>query len=126
MTKRSELYKCELCGNIAEMMHAGQGTMVCCGQTMTKIVENTTDAAKEKHVPVLTKTEDGWKVAVGSVEHPMTDAHYIEWIELITEDKTYIKYLKPNDKPEAEFCTCAKKVTARAYCNLHGNWKIEG
>ena len=85
--------------------------------------ENTTDAATEKHVPVIEKTENGYKIVVGEVEHPMIDKHYIEWIELITENEVYTKFLNPGDKPEAIFKTDAEKITARAYCNLHGNWR---
>ncbi len=123
MTKRTELYKCEICGNIVEVKHTGAPALVCCDEKMKLLKENTTDAAIEKHVPVIEKTENGYKIVVGEVEHPMTDKHYIEWIELITENEVYTKFLKPGEKPEAIFCTDAEKVTVRAYCNLHGNWK---
>ena len=123
MTQKMEVYKCEICGNMVEMVHEGGGTLVCCGQNMTLITENTTDAAKEKHVPVVEKTADGYKVKVGSVAHPMEDKHYIEWIELIAGDVSQRVFLKPGDAPEASFCTDAAAVTARAYCNLHGLWK---
>lgn len=123
MTQKMEVYKCEICGNIVEMVHEGGGTLVCCGQNMTLMAENTTDAAKEKHVPVVEKTADGYKVKVGSVPHPMEDKHYIEWIELIAGDVSQRVFLKPGDAPEASFCTDAAAVTARAYCNLHGLWK---
>jgi superoxide reductase len=90
---------------------------------MELLKENSTDAAIEKHVPVIEKIEGGYRVKVGSVEHPMTEAHYIQWIELVTDNKVMRKYLTPKDKPAAEFKTDAKEVYARAYCNLHGLWK---
>ena len=123
MAERLEIYKCELCGNIVEVLNGNDGTLVCCGQPMTKMEENTVDAAKEKHVPVVEKTADGYKVSVGSVAHPMEEKHYIEWIELVAGDRSYTKFLKPGDAPEAVFCVDAKSVIAREYCNLHGHWK---
>lgn len=123
MTKRNQLYKCEVCGNITEVMHESGGTLACCNQSMSLLEENTTDAAVEKHIPVVEKIENGYKITVGEVEHPMNDDHYIEWIELIGEDKVYIKYLNPGEKPEAIFYTNTEIINARAYCNLHGNWK---
>lgn len=129
MTKLNEIYKCEICGNIVEMVHQGAGELVCCGQPMKLRTENTEDAAQEKHVPVIEKTEKGIKVTVGSVEHPMTEEHYIEWIEVLCCGKSYKKFLKPGDKPEAEFCCmnpdkcCGTDIIVRAYCNLHGLWK---
>lgn len=123
MTKRSEVYKCKVCGNIVEVKHIGGGELVCCNTKMSLLNENTTDAATEKHVPVIEKIDGGYKVTVGEVAHPMGDDHYIEWVELITKDDVYTTYLKPGEKPEAIFLTEAKDVTARAYCNLHGNWK---
>ena len=122
MTAVNEVYKCELCGNMVEMVHVGAGTLVCCGQDMTKMTENSTDAAQEKHVPVLTKTADGWEVSVGSVAHPMADDHYIEWIELVVGDTVLRQNLHPGAKPTATFCVKADQVSARAYCNLHGLW----
>lgn len=123
MTMKLEVYKCEVCGNIVEVIHEGKGELVCCGQPMKLFKENTVDAAKEKHVPVIEKTANGFKVKVGSVAHPMEDKHYIEWIELIADGVAYRKFLKPGDSPEAEFCIEAKQITAREYCNLHGLWK---
>jgi len=117
------VYKCEICGNIVEVLTAGGAVMMCCGQEMTLMAENTTDAAVEKHVPALEKKNGGWQVTVGTVEHPMTDAHFIEWIELISGDKVYRQFLNPNDAPTAFFPIDADGVTARAYCNLHGLWK---
>ncbi|MFH2064205.1 MAG: desulfoferrodoxin [Pseudomonadota bacterium] len=123
MAERLEVYKCEVCGNIVEVLHGGEGELVCCGQPMKLMKENTVDAAKEKHVPVIEKVDGGFKVKVGSVAHPMEEKHYIEWIEIIADGKVYRKFLKPGDKPEAVFKIDAAKVTAREYCNLHGQWK---
>jgi superoxide reductase len=123
MTSKQEIYKCEVCGNIVEVIHEGKGELVCCGQPMKLFKENTVDAAKEKHVPVIEKTADGYKVKVGAVAHPMEEKHYIEWIELVADGVVYRKFLKPGDAPEAVFCIDARQVTAREYCNLHGLWK---
>ena len=123
MTKKNQVYKCPLCGNIVEVMHTGAGELVCCGQPMDLMAENTVDAAQEKHVPVVEKTDNGYKVSVGSVAHPMEDKHWIEWIELVADGVVYRQNLKAGDSPEATFCTDATEVTARAYCNLHGCWK---
>ena len=127
MTKVGEIYKCEVCGNIVEVLHAGAGELVCCGQPMKNMVAGTTDGAAEKHVPVIEKVEGGYKVKVGSVAHPMTEAHYIEWIELICNKcgKVQRKYLKPGEAPEAEFASDSDSVTAREYCNLHGLWEAK-
>ncbi|OQX14172.1 MAG: desulfoferrodoxin [Desulfobulbaceae bacterium A2] len=123
MTQKNAVYKCALCGNIVEVLHTGAGDLVCCGQPMTLMAENTVDAAKEKHVPVVSKTATGYKVNVGSVAHPMEEKHYIEWIELLADGKVYRQDLKPGDAPEATFCIEANQVSAREYCNLHGHWK---
>ena len=123
MTERLQVYKCEVCGNIVEVLHEGEGELVCCKQPMKLLVENTVDAAKEKHVPVVEKTADGIKVKVGSVAHPMEEKHYIEWIEVIADGKAYRQFLNPGDAPEATFNIAAEQVTAREYCNLHGLWK---
>lgn len=123
MTKQHQVYKCELCGNIAAMVHTGAGELVCCGQPMKLCAENTVDAAKEKHIPVVQKTANGYTVTVGSVAHPMEEKHFIEWIELAAGGASYRQFLKPGDKPAASFCITADKVSARAYCNLHGLWK---
>ncbi|OGP57621.1 MAG: desulfoferrodoxin [Deltaproteobacteria bacterium RBG_13_61_14] len=123
MTERLQIYKCEVCGNIVELMHEGKGELVCCGQPMKLFQENTVDATKEKHVPVLEKTAKGFKVKVGSVAHPMEEKHYIEWVQVIADGKVYRQFLKPGGKPEAEFCIQADQVAAREYCNLHGLWK---
>lgn len=123
MTERLEIYKCEACGNIVEVVHAGGGELVCCGEPMKLFKENTVDAAKEKHVPVVEKVDGGYKVMVGSVAHPMEEKHYIEWIELIADGKAYRQFLNPGDAPEAFFKIDADQVTAREYCNMHGLWK---
>lgn len=118
MTQKNQIYKCEICGNIVEIVHEAGGILVCCGQPMKLLEENITDASKEKHVPMI----EGKKVKVGSIPHPMEEAHYLEWIEAVSEDgERCRKFLKPGDKPEAEFCFEVKE--ARAYCNLHGLWK---
>ena len=123
MTKQLQVYKCNVCGNIVEVLHPGAPSLVCCGQPMVLLDENTTDAAKEKHVPVIEKITGGIKVTVGSVPHPMEDKHYIEWIEVITGNKSYTQFLKPGQKPEAVFMIEESGITAREYCNLHGHWK---
>ena len=123
--KIRQVFKCGVCGNIVEVLHAGGGELVCCGKPMELLVENAVDASREKHVPVVEKTKNGFKVKVGSVPHPMEAAHFIEWIEAIADGVSCRKFLKPGDKPEAEFCVKAKKVVARELCNIHGLWKGE-
>lgn len=123
MTERGSIYKCELCGNIVEVIHVGDGELVCCGKPMKKVVENTVDAAKEKHVPVIEKTAEGYTVSVGSVPHPMEEKHYIEWIELIADGVSHRAFLKPGAAPVAKFPLKATTVSAREYCNLHGLWR---
>lgn len=123
MAKKNEIYKCEKSGLMVEVLQDAEGTPMCCGEPMKLLRENTTDGAKEKHVPVVEKNEGGYRVTVGSVEHPMTDAHYIQWIELVTPTGVLRHNLTPQDKPVAEFKTDATEVEAREYCNLHGLWK---
>ena len=123
MAEKLEIYKCEACGNIVEVVHGGGGELVCCGAPMNLLVENTVDAAKEKHVPVIEKVEGGVKVKVGDVAHPMEDKHYIEWIEVIADGKAYRQFLNPGEAPEAMFALDASSYTVRAYCNLHGLWR---
>lgn len=123
MTQLNQIYKCEICGNIVEVLHTGVGELVCCGEEMVLLTENTVDAAKEKHVPVIEKAGNKVTVKVGSVAHPMEEKHYIEFIELLADGKVYRKFLKPGEKPEATFEVTATKVSAREYCNLHGLWK---
>ncbi|MBU0707327.1 desulfoferrodoxin [Patescibacteria group bacterium] len=125
MTQLNQVYKCEVCGNIVEVLHTGAGELVCCGQPMKLSEANTVDAAKEKHVPVIEKTDNSIKVTVGSEPHPMEAEHYIEWIEINMKDVGRIakKYLKPGDSPEVEFHVRGDNFEVRAYCNLHGLWK---
>lgn len=123
MTKLNEIYKCSICGNIAEMVHTGVGEMVCCGKEMNLQIENTIEASFEKHIPVIEKTEIGVRVNIGAVAHPMTEEHFIEWVEILADGRVYRKYLQPGDEPTVEFCIKADNVNARAYCNLHGLWK---
>jgi superoxide reductase len=123
MAERFKIYKCELCGNIIEVLHAGDGDIACCGKSMKLFEEQAADSSKEKHVPVIEKTANGYKVTVGSTLHPMADAHYIEWIELVADGASYKKFLKPGDQPVAEFSVNANKVSAREYCNMHFLWK---
>jgi superoxide reductase len=123
MTELNQIYKCSKCGIIIEALHIGGGQVACCGESMELLVEKTEDQGKEKHVPVIEKTEKGYKVRIGSIPHPMEETHYIEWIELIADGKICRKFLKPGDASEAEFETSAENVTAREYCNMHGLWK---
>ena len=118
-----KIYKCNICGNIVELIHVGGGELVCCGQPMELLNEKTEDVGYEKHVPVIDKTENGFLIKVGSVPHPMEEKHYIEWIELIIDGISYKKFLKSGDEPEAEFCVKGENAIVREYCNLHGLWK---
>jgi superoxide reductase len=122
-SQRLQVYKCALCGNIVEVLYAGGGPLVCCGQPMDLLVENTVDASREKHVPVIEKTVDGVRIKVGSLPHPMEDKHFIQWIEVIDGDFLHRRFLKPGLAPEAAFLLKADKAEAREYCNLHGLWK---
>ena len=123
MTERNQIYRCNVCGNIVEVLHAGAGKLVCCGEDMELLRENTEDTGYEKHVPVIERDGDDVKVKVGSVAHPMESEHYIEFIELIADNKIFRKHLSSRDKPEAEFETDAKELSAREYCTVHGLWK---
>jgi superoxide reductase len=123
MAEKLEVFKCEICGNIVEVLHGGDGELVCCGQPMILQNENTVDAAKEKHVPVVENVSGGIKVKVGEVPHPMEEKHYIEWVEIITEGKAYRQFLKPGESPEAIFSGQTGQIVAREYCNIHGLWK---
>ena len=125
MAKKLEIYKCGICGNIIEVLHGGAGDLVCCGKPMVLLVENSVDAAQEKHVPVIEKVDGGFKVTVGSVAHPMEEKHFIEWIELLADGKACRQFLNPGDAPQAFFNVEADSVTAREHCNLHGLWKGE-
>jgi len=124
MVKVREIYKCEICGNIVEVLHAGVGALVCCGQDMKLMDEKTEDAATEKHVPFINISGDRVIVKVGqNQDHPMAEEHYIEWIQVIADGVSYRKFLKPGDKPQATFEIRADKIEAREYCNVHGLWK---
>jgi len=124
MTKLKEIYKCNICGNVVEVLHAGVGELVCCGEPMEKMEEKTEDSSTEKHVPYIEKTSDGILVKVGQNEnHPMIEKHYIEWIQILAGGASYRKFLKPGDKPQASFKIKADKIVAREYCNIHGLWK---
>ena len=124
MAKLKGIYKCEICGNIVEVLHDGVGALVCCGEEMKLMDEKTEDSSVEKHVPYIEKTNDGVLVKVGqSQDHPMEEKHYIEWIQIFADGKSYRQFLKPGDKPQAKFLVKAEKITAREYCNVHGLWK---
>ena len=124
MVELREIYKCSVCGNIVEVIHAGIGELVCCGKPMELLKEKTEDSSVEKHVPYIEKTEKGVLVRIGQNQnHPMEKEHYIEWIQIIVDGTTYRKFLNPGDKPEAEFEIKADDVMAREYCNIHGLWK---
>lgn len=124
MAKIRGIYKCEICGNIVEVLHEGTGALVCCGEEMTLLEEKTEDSSVEKHVPYIEKTDKGILVKVGqNQDHPMLEEHYIEWIQLIADDISYRKFLNPGDKPQALFEIKADKIGAREYCNIHGLWK---
>ena len=123
MAMQKQVYRCSICGNIIEVLHGGDGDLICCNQPMVLMNEKTEDVGKEKHVPVIEKTEKGIKVKIGSVPHPMEEKHYIEWIEISADGKVCKKFLKPGDKPEAEFEINANNIEAREYCNIHLLWK---
>jgi len=123
MTEQKQIYKCNICGNIVEVLHASAGQLVCCGQPMERLEEKIENVGQEKHVPIIEKTETGVKVKVGSILHPMEEKHYIEWIEIIADGRSYRKFLKPGDKPEVKFEIEAEEIKAREYCNIHGFWK---
>ena len=122
MTKRLEVYKCNVCGNIVEVLHEGVGQLVCCGQPMELQKAKTADVGKEKHVPVIEKKNGNLLVKVGSVPHPMEETHYIEWVQLLADGKAYRIFLNPGENPAAEFEITAKNIKAREYCNVHGLW----
>ena len=125
-TQQLQIYQCNVCGNVVEVLRRGGGTLVCCGVPMALQAENTTDAAQEKHVPVIERTDEGIKVSVGSTLHPMQDDHYIEWIEVVAEGRTYRQFLQPGEEPTAVFPVDNDQVTVREQCNLHGVWKTDG
>lgn len=123
MSQSNQIYKCNICGNIVEVLHPGNGELVCCEKPMDLLIEKTEDAGKEKHVPIIEKAEKGINIKVGSIPHPMEENHYIEWIEIITGDTRCRKYLKPGDGPEAFFESVGEDIKSRIYCNVHGLWK---
>jgi len=123
MTMQKQVYKCNICGNIVEILHAGKGELVCCGQPMELLQEKVADVGLEKHVPIIETTSKGIKVKVGDIPHPMEEKHYIEWVEIIADGGSCRQFLKPGNKPEAEFEIGAQKVIAREYCTIHGLWK---
>jgi len=125
MTTKNQIYRCPICGNIVEVIHAGGGELVCCGQPMELLQSKTEDTGFEKHLPVIAKSENQVTVKIGSIPHPMEEAHYIELIEIIADDKVYKKFLKPGDTSEAVFEISADNITARAYCNVHGLWQTK-
>ncbi len=125
MVELNEIYKCDLCDNIVEVVHKGGGELVCCGKPMQLQKANSVDASTEKHVPVIEEVNGKLKVTIGSVPHPMDEDHYIEWVEVIADGKVIRKHLKIGNPPETMFCKVADKLTVRAYCNLHGLWKTE-
>lgn len=125
MAEKLQIYKCNVCGNIVEVLHGGVGELVCCGEPMELLVAKTADEGKEKHVPVIEKIDGGYKVKIGSVPHPMEEKHHIEWIEIIADGKAYRQFLKAGDAPEAIFNIQADSISAREHCNIHGLWKGE-
>lgn len=123
MAERMEIYKCEMCGNIVEVLHGGAGELVCCGEPMIVMKPKTAvEEGKEKHVPVVEKTDGGVLVKVGSIPHPMEEEHYIEWIQVVTDAKVLRKFLKPGEVPEAKFETSDEIISAKEYCTIHGFW----
>jgi superoxide reductase len=133
MTQLKQIYKCSVCGNIVEVLHTGVGELVCCGKPMDLMTAKSKEEGTEKHLPVIEelpanvcRDKDGFKIKIGEEEHPMENSHYIEWIEIITADgKSGKKFLKPGDKPEADFYTRIKVIGARAFCNVHGLWEVK-
>ena len=123
MAEQREVYKCEVCGNIVEVLHTGQGVLVCCGKNMDLMKEQSKGEYAEKHAPVIEKNKDGVKIKVGAIEHPMEEKHYIEWIEIYTKKGFSKKFLKPGEKPEVLFPINGKMDGARMFCNIHGLWK---
>jgi len=121
--EKDQIYKCSICGNVVELTYVGGGELVCCGQPMELLMEKSEDTGSEKHVPIIMKTGNGFRVKVGSVPHPMEEKHYIVWIEILADGRNYRKYLNPGEAPEADFCLSASKISARAYCNIHGLWR---
>ncbi|MCK4778302.1 MAG: desulfoferrodoxin [Actinomycetia bacterium] len=122
MTELNQIYRCNVCGNIVEMVHASAGQLVCCGQPMELLVEKTEDEGKEKHVPVIERTDEGIIVKIGSVPHPMEESHYIEWVEILHKGRTCKKFLNPGESPEVKFRAKSEDIKVREYCSVHGLW----
>ena len=127
MTKRKQIYKCEICGNIVEVTHEGNGQLVCCGVNMVLQEEKNQTEGLEKHIPVIEENGNNITVKVGDTPHPMEEAHYIEWIELTTDGTTQKIFLTPSDSTEVTFEVKEgySTISARAYCNIHGLWSTE-
>lgn len=125
MSDKHHVYRCEECGRVVEVVEAGRGTLTCCDMPMKHLAENTVDASKEKHVPVATREGSSFHVKVGSVPHPMTAEHLIEWVEVLTEEATCRVELSPGQPPEVKLPATKGAAVIRAYCNLHGLWKTE-
>jgi len=124
-TEKMQVYRCDICGIVAEVLEGGAGELVCCGTPMVLLEPKTAETGMEKHVPVIERSDGGVKVKVGSVPHPMEEKHYIQWIELIADERVYRRFLKPSEAPEAVFEVRAQEVSARELCNVHGLWKGE-
>jgi len=125
MNRRNQVFECEVCGEVAEVLRDGAGELFCCGVQMQSRAENSTDAADEKHVPVAIKISGGVKIEIGEIAHPMENSHFIEWVEVANPDGEIVKkFLKPGETPAAEF-QIKNPTSARAFCNLHGLWKTE-
>ncbi len=125
MAAKLQVYKCGVCGNVVEILAAGGGSLVCCGQPMDHLAAKTADQGKEKHVPVIEKFNGGFKVKIGSIPHPMEEKHFIQWVELVTDGKVYRQAFQPGQVAEAIFNVAAENVTAREHCNLHGVWEAK-
>jgi len=123
MVQRNQIYRCNVCGNIVEVLHVGGGQLVCCGKPMELLIEKKEDVGMEKHVPVIEKANGKIKVKIGSIPHPMKEKHFIEWIEILVDDVSYKKFLKPGDLPEVEFVVEGENISAREYCTVHSLWK---
>ena len=124
MTKLHNVYKCEICGNIIEVVHPGAPALVCCSMEMKLMEEKTADSAVEKHVRLSKKPPTASKLK-SAASHPMDEKHFIEWIEVIAGNQKFVRFLKPGEPAEAEFCVKTSPITVREYCNIHGLWKNE-
>jgi superoxide reductase len=125
MAERLGVYRCNVCGNMTQVIRSGAGGLVCCGQPMENLAAKTADQGREKHVPVIERVNGGVKVKVGSIPHPMEEKHYIEWIEVLLDGKSYRQFLRPGQAPEATFDLAAGNVTVREFCNIHGMWEAK-